>query len=57
MSDFKGDRNAPAPKFKYQPVSLSKVLISVLPDFVLLLLFCILFFTGAYVSFLKYDVR
>lgn len=57
MSDFKGDRNAPAPKLKYQPVSFSKVIISVLPDFVLLLLFCILFFAGAYVSFLKYDVR
>lgn len=55
--DFKGDRKAPAPKLAYQAVSLSTVWKRVWPDFALLLLYCILFFAGAYVVFLKYDVR
>lgn len=55
--DFKGDRKGPAPKLVYQPVSLSTIWKYIWPDFALLLLYNILFFTGAYVVFLKYDVR
>jgi ABC-type transport system involved in multi-copper enzyme maturation permease subunit len=56
-STFHGDPNAPMPKLKYQPVPLHEAISSVLPDFILLVLYGVLFFAGAYVAFLKYDVR
>jgi len=51
------DRNARAPKFPPQPVSLDKRLAAVGIDFALLAIYGILFFAGAYVAFLRYDVR
>jgi ABC-type transport system involved in multi-copper enzyme maturation permease subunit len=51
------DRNAPAPKISYQTGALADVLPSVWPDIALLFIFGILFFAGAYVSFLRYDLR
>ncbi|MFC1729505.1 ABC transporter permease subunit [candidate division KSB1 bacterium] len=45
------------PKMDFRPESLSASFMRALPDFVVMILFIILFFTGAFVSFLKYDVR
>jgi ABC-type transport system involved in multi-copper enzyme maturation permease subunit len=45
------------PQHKYQGESLSKSLLRTLPDFALMVIMIILFFVGAYVSFLHYDVR
>ncbi len=45
------------PQHVYQPEWLSKSLVRTIPDFALLLVMIIVFFVGAYVSFLHYDVR
>ncbi|MGD0783655.1 MAG: hypothetical protein ABSA30_12425, partial [Candidatus Aminicenantales bacterium] len=45
------------PQHKFEPESLSKSLARTLPDFGLMVVLIIVFFAGAYVSFLKYDVR
>ena len=45
------------PQFQVQTVSLAKGLQASWVDILLLVIFNILFFTGAYVGFLKYDVR
>ena len=45
------------PKFDYQRPSLRTVLDASFLDFGLLIFFNIIFFAGAYVTFLKYDVR
>jgi len=54
---FKGDKNAPMPKLAYQPVSLHRIMTKALPDFLLLILYGVLFFACSYVVFLRYDVR
>jgi len=54
---FNGDENAPMSRIEYQSVPFRKVWPTVWPDFILLLVYGILFFLGAYVIFLKYDVR
>jgi ABC-type transport system involved in multi-copper enzyme maturation permease subunit len=51
------DRNAPAPKLPPEPVPLEKRLAAVWIDLVLLGIYGLLFFTAAYVAFLRYDVR
>jgi ABC-type transport system involved in multi-copper enzyme maturation permease subunit len=51
------DRKAPAPKLPAVPVPLERRLAAVWVDLVLLAIYGLLFFTGAYVSFLRYDVR
>jgi hypothetical protein len=56
-SSFAGDMTAPAPKLEYSRISFEAVMRNILPDFILLVLFNILFFTGAFVGFLKYDAR
>jgi ABC-type transport system involved in multi-copper enzyme maturation permease subunit len=45
------------PQHVYEPEWLSKSLVRTIPDFALLLVMIIVFFVGAYVSFLRYDVR
>jgi ABC-type transport system involved in multi-copper enzyme maturation permease subunit len=45
------------PQFVYQPEWLSRSFVHTIPDFALLLVMIIVFFVGAYVSFLHYDVR
>jgi hypothetical protein len=45
------------PQHKFEPETLSKSVARTLPDFGLMLFLIIVFFAGAYVSFLKYDVR
>ena len=45
------------PQFVYQPEWLSRSLVRTIPDFGLLVVMIIVFFVGAYVSFLRYDVR
>jgi ABC-type transport system involved in multi-copper enzyme maturation permease subunit len=45
------------PQHKFEPETLSKSFVRTLPDFGLMLFLIIFFFAGAYVSFLKYDVR
>jgi ABC-type transport system involved in multi-copper enzyme maturation permease subunit len=57
VGGYKVDRNAPMPKLEYQPVSLHRIITKSLPDFLLLILYGVLFFTGSYVVFLRYDVR
>jgi ABC-type transport system involved in multi-copper enzyme maturation permease subunit len=51
------DRDAPASKFVYREGTLRDELAGVWPDMALLLFYGILFFAGAYVSFLRYDLR
>jgi len=51
------DRTAPMPKTEYRPVRLDRIVSIVWPDVLVLLIYGILFFAGAYVIFLKYDVR
>jgi len=45
------------PQHKFEPETLSKSLARTIPDFGLMLFLIIVFFAGAYVSFLKFDVR
>ncbi len=45
------------PQHKFEPETLGKSFFRTLPDFGLMIFLIILFFAGAYVSFLKYDVR
>ncbi len=45
------------PEFTYEPPRASEAISASLPDLGLLLLFNIVFFAGAFVAFLKYDVR
>jgi ABC-type transport system involved in multi-copper enzyme maturation permease subunit len=45
------------PLHKFEPETLSKSLARTIPDFGLMLFLIIVFFAGAYVSFLKFDVR
>jgi ABC-type transport system involved in multi-copper enzyme maturation permease subunit len=51
------DPNAPAPVFTYVPTPQESIVRNVLPDVILLLLFNLIFFTGAFVVFLRYDPR
>ena len=45
------------PQHIYEPQWLSRSLVRTIPDFALLAVMIIVFFVGAYVSFLRYDVR
>ena len=45
------------PQHQFEPEGLSQSLSRAFPDFGLMLFLIIVFFAGAYVSFLKYDVR
>jgi ABC-type transport system involved in multi-copper enzyme maturation permease subunit len=45
------------PQHSLEPESLGKSLVRTLPDYVLMVVMIIIFFVGAYVSFLRYDVR
>jgi len=45
------------PQHYFRPESLRDSFARAMPDFVILILMSILFFTGAFVSFLRYDVR
>jgi ABC-type transport system involved in multi-copper enzyme maturation permease subunit len=45
------------PQHSLAPESLGKSLARTLPDYVLMVVMIIIFFVGAYVSFLRYDVR
>ena len=57
MGGFKGDRDASPPRMTYEASSFETILRNVWPDFAVLVLFGFLFFSGAYVAFLRYDVR
>jgi ABC-type transport system involved in multi-copper enzyme maturation permease subunit len=45
------------PQHDFKPESLHVSLAGALPDFLIMILMIIVFFTGAFVSFLRYDVR
>ena len=45
------------PLHEFKPSSLRNSVAQALPDFVVMILMVILFFTGAFVSFLRYDIR
>jgi len=45
------------PQHEFLPEKLGDSFKRMLPDLVLMVFLIILFFVGAYVSFLKYDVR
>jgi ABC-type transport system involved in multi-copper enzyme maturation permease subunit len=51
------DRNAPAPAVLPLPIRLAKVMASISIDLLLLMVYGVIFYAGAYVSFLRYDVR
>jgi ABC-type transport system involved in multi-copper enzyme maturation permease subunit len=51
------NRNAPPPRLPAEPVSLERRLAGVWIDLALLGIYGLVFFAGAYVSFLRYDVR
>ncbi|MBX2990715.1 MAG: ABC transporter permease subunit [Bacteroidetes bacterium] len=48
---------AELPVFAFQPPSLSASMRSIAVDLGILILFCLIFFAGAFISFLRYDVR
>jgi ABC-type transport system involved in multi-copper enzyme maturation permease subunit len=54
---YSGDRNAPVVNLNPLPLRLGDIFKNVWIDFILLILYGILFFAAAYVIFLKYDVR
>ena len=56
-SVFTGDEQAQMPIIEYLPVPFQRTFIVVLPDLILLLVYLILFFMGAFVSFIRYDAR
>jgi ABC-type transport system involved in multi-copper enzyme maturation permease subunit len=45
------------PEFLYQPPELSGILGDALPDIAILMLLNLIFFSGAFLSFLRYDLR
>ncbi len=45
------------PQHSIEPESIGKLIVRTLPDFALMAVMIIVFFVGAYVSFLRYDVR
>ncbi|MCE5250122.1 ABC transporter permease subunit, partial [bacterium] len=45
------------PPHEFKPMSLRESLMLAIPDFAVMALMIIVFFTGAFVSFLRYDVR
>jgi hypothetical protein len=45
------------PQFEFKPMSVSESFSLALPDLVILALMTILLFVGAFVSFLRYDIR
>jgi hypothetical protein len=45
------------PQHEFKPEGLSESITRVMPDLFLMVFLIILFFVGAYVSFLRYDVR
>ena len=51
------DRTAATPRLEYRPVRLDRVVSMVWPDVLVLLIYGVLFFAGAYAIFLRYDVR
>jgi hypothetical protein len=53
----KDEAKAPAPKLPADPVPLEKQLAAVWIDLVLLVIYRLMFFAGACVAFLRYDVR
>jgi hypothetical protein len=55
--NFEGDQAVAPPKFQYSLMSLQSVVKDILPDFILLAIYNILFFAAAFVAFLRYDVR
>ena len=65
MRNISFDRNAEQPKpdisdmpqHEFKPASLRDSFAQAIPDFAVLILMIIVFFTGAFVSFLRYDVR
>jgi ABC-type transport system involved in multi-copper enzyme maturation permease subunit len=56
-SGFEGDMGAAAPAFQYQPAGVEAVVRNVLPDLVLLIVFNLVFFAGAFIAFVRYDAR
>jgi hypothetical protein len=51
-------KNLPVPVMtQYRPVRIGAVLQQTWPDLILLIWYSVLFFAGAFVSFLKFDVR
>ena len=45
------------PQHSFAPQTLRDSLMMALPDFIVLTLMILIFFSGAFVSFLRYDVR
>jgi hypothetical protein len=45
------------PEFVYQPPEVSHILKESLPDITILILFNFVFFAGAFLVFLRYDLR
>jgi ABC-type transport system involved in multi-copper enzyme maturation permease subunit len=48
---------AAAPVFQHRPAPIETVIRNVLPDLVLLVLFNLVFFAGAFIVFIRYDAR
>jgi hypothetical protein len=55
--NFEANLTAPAPKLQYSRVRFEAIMKNILPDFVLLIIYNLVFFTAAFVGFLRYDAR
>lgn len=51
------DEDLPMPMLSYQEIPLRKTFSIIWPDLILLVIYGFIYFAGAYVAFLKYDVR
>jgi len=54
---WEGHGKSAASRFIYSKTSFQKIIVTVFPDALILVLYNILFFTIAFVAFLRYDVR
>jgi len=57
IQSHEGKYSGPAPIFHLQPIPSESLVKNILPDFILLVIYNLLFFSGAYVKFLRYDAR
>jgi ABC-type transport system involved in multi-copper enzyme maturation permease subunit len=54
---FSGDINSIAPQYHQGVQPINRIIAGIIPDFILLILYNLVFFMCAYIAFLKYDAR
>jgi len=57
VTNFEAKEGAAPPGFQYRPLPVDVIARNVLPDLVLLVLFNLVLFAGAFIAFIRYDAR